>query len=289
MTLEMASPPGAYLAESPVWDASRERLLWVDILDGRVEALDMATGERATFSAGEPVGALALRRAGGLVLAVEHGFATLDPEWRSLETVATVDQPGAPWRFNDGKCDPAGRFWAGTVAYDEAPSAGLLYCLAADGTVGEVLRDVTVSNGLAWSPDERVMYYVDSPTREIHAFDFDVATGAIGARRRLVEVEDPAGLPDGMTTDCDGCLWVALWGGAAVRRYTPDGALDREIRLPTSHVTSCTFGGADLGTLFVTTAREGLSPADLNREPQAGAVFAIDVDQRGLPAHDFAG
>jgi sugar lactone lactonase YvrE len=192
-------------------------------------------------------------------------------------------------RFNDGKCDPAGRFLAGTMAYDLTSGAGCLYRLDPDRSVTRLLTGVTISNGLAWSGDGTTLYYIDSPAQGIDAFDYDVETGRLANRRRLVEIPHDAGLPDGMTIDEDGCLWVGLYGGSAVHRYTPAGKLDVTVSFPATNITCPVFGGPGFGVLYVTSARDGLDDRELADQPHAGAVFAADVGTRGLPALRFGG
>jgi sugar lactone lactonase YvrE len=279
----------ATLGEGPVWDAEQQRLVWLDILPGLVHRFDPATGSDDVFGVGKPTGSAGLRHCGGLVLAVEDGFALLDPGWQRLDQVAVVEHPGPPARFNEGKCDPAGRFLAGTMAYDETPGAGSVYRLDADLAVTKLFDGVTISNGLAWTPDGATMYYIDSPTQGVDAFDYDAGTGRLGNRRRVVDVPAAAGLPDGMTLDTDGCLWVALWGGSAVHRYTPDGRLDTALSFPATNITCPVFGGPGLSVLYVTSARDGLGERELAAQPHAGALFAADVGARGLPALRFAG
>ncbi len=217
------------------------------------------------------------------------GFALLDPGWQRLDQVAVIEHPGPRARFNEGKCDPAGRFLAGTMAYDQTPGAGSVYRLDPDLAVTRLLDGVTISNGLAWTADGATLYYIDSPTQGVDAFDYDTGTGRLENRRRVVDIPAAAGLPDGMTIDTDGCLWVALYGGSAVHRYTPDGRLDAVLSFPVSNVTCPVFGGPGLGTLYVTSARDGLGERQLAVQPHAGAVFAADAGARGLPALRFAG
>jgi sugar lactone lactonase YvrE len=296
--VELVLDARADLGEGPRWDARRQRLLWVDIMRGRVHAFTPATGQCRNFAVGRPVGALACTAAldgvgggasdGSLVLAVAGGFARLDLDAGRFEMLATVDADPTQIRMNDGACDAAGRFWAGTMALDERPGAGALYRLDPDGSVHTMLTGVTISNGLDWSPDGRRMYYVDSPTRRIDAFDFDAATGAIANRRTLADVPAEAGVPDGLTVDAAGFLWVALWGGAALRRYAPDGTLERVVPLPVTHPTSCAFGGAALDELYVTSARGKLTLAERVGQPQAGGVLRLRPGVVGRPAHLFA-
>ncbi len=279
----------ATLGEGPVWDDQQQRLLWVDILPGLVHRFDPATGRDDIFRAGKPAGAAGLRADGGLVMAVEDGFAVLDRDWQRPEQVAVIEHTGPRARFNDGKCDPAGRFLAGTMAYDLTPGAGSLYRLDPDRSVTMLLPHVTISNGLCWTGAGTTVYYIDSPSQGIDAFDYDTGTGQLANRRRVAEVPRDAGLPDGMTIDADGCLWVALYGGSAVCRYTPAGKLDATVSFPAANITCPVFGGPGLGVLYVTSARDGLDEAQLAAQPHAGAVFAADVGTSGLPATRFGG
>jgi sugar lactone lactonase YvrE len=223
-------------------------------------------------------------------MALTDGFWLLEPSGVNLRPLAAVeaDRPGT--RFNDGKCDPAGRFWAGTMAYDETPGAGTLYRLDPDGRVEPMLAAVTISNGLAWSLDGRTLYYVDSPTRRVDAFDHDPAGGMLTNRRPFVELgPGEPGVPDGITIDAEGHLWVAFWDGWAVHRYQPDGTLDAVVPDPVARPTSCAFGGVDLADLYVTSASIGLSPAELAEQPHAGGIFRARPGVPGLAPVPFSG
>jgi len=280
---ELVLDAHAQLGEGATWDAAGGRLVWVDILRGQAHRFDPAAAGDRAVDVGQHVGTAVPRARGGLLLALRDGFATLDDDG-ALRWIARVeaDRPGN--RMNDGKCDPRGRFWAGTMAYDETPGAGSLYRLDPDGTVTTMLTGVTISNGLAWSADQRTMWYIDTPTHGVDAFDFDAEAGTIANRRRVVAVPEADGSPDGMTVDHDGCLWVAMWGGAAVRRYRPDGTLDTVVALPVSQVTSAAFGGGRADELYVTSAREGLSDEQLAAQPHAGALFRVRPGVTGPPA-----
>jgi len=270
----------ATLGEGPTWDAATGRLLWLDILGGRLHTYDPATGHRTVRVTDQHVGAAKPRANGGLVLNLRDGVALLDPDdtfrWLHHEPV-----PGR--RANDAAIAPDGSLWAGTMRYDEAPGGGTLTRYTADGTAETVLDDVAVSNGTGWSPDGRLMYYIDSPTRRVDVFDHEA--GKVSNRRLFAEIEDGAGFPDGLTVDADGCVWVALWDGGAVRRYTPAGELDRVIILPTPRVTACAFGGADLTDLYITTARVGLETP----HPVAGSLLVVPGAGKGLQQPPFAG
>jgi sugar lactone lactonase YvrE len=287
--IELVLDAGADLGEGPTWDAGAGLLIWVDITGEIVHRFDPASGHDEPFEVGKPVGAAVPTHSGGLALATRDGFSLFDPATGAIELVAEVEMEVPETTMNDGACDAAGRFWAGTKDDEGRRPLGSLYRLDADHRVVRVLSRVTISNGIAWSADERTMYYIDSPTYGIDAFDFDLASGDVSNRRRLVELPRAWGLPDGMTIDEEGFLWVAFWGGSAVRRITPDGDVAAPIEFPVSRVTSCAFGGEDLSDLYVTSARIGLTDAELRAQPQAGALFRLRPGVRGLPSHPFAG
>lgn len=280
---------GAELGEGPVWDPRASCLYFVDILRGQVRRFDPGTRAHHTYEIGSYVGAVAPTDAGDLVLAVRDGFARLDLASGRVRMIAEVEADQPDQRMNDGKCDAAGRFWAGTMALDERPGAGALYRLDPDGRVHTRLRDVTISNGLDWSGDNRVMYYVDSGTRSIEVFDFDLTAGSIDNRRTLVRIPPDLGVPDGLTLDADGHVWVALWSGGAVHRYAPGGTLEAVLRLPTMCPTSCAFGGPDLRDLYITTAAITLSARERAEQPQAGGVFRARPGVQGRAPHRFRG
>lgn len=297
LTADLVCDARADLGEGPVWDVSAQRTWWVDIIGRTVHRFDPATGaEDASIPTPSPVGAVALRAAGGLVAALADGFWTLDLEhlrgsptaaaWRPLTRF--LEPPDL--RCNDAKCDPVGRFLAGTMAYDARAGAGGLFSLHPNGRVERVLGGVTISNGLAWSGDGRTLYYVDTPTRRIDAIEYDVVSGRLGGRwPHIVLGDDIPGAPDGLTIDAEGGLWVALWGGWAVHRYAPDGALDAVVHLPVAQVTSCTFGGSDLLDLYITTAAVGLDEAARAVQPGAGGLFRVRSLVSGVAPVAFAG
>ncbi|GEC08058.1 calcium-binding protein [Streptomyces spinoverrucosus] len=269
----------ATLGEGPTWDAAAGRLIWIDILGSRLHTYDPATGRRTTRTTPQHVGAAKPRANGGMVLNLRDGVGLLDPDgtfrWLHHDPV-----PGR--RANDAAVAPDGALWAGTMRYDEAPGGGTLSRLAPDGSVAVVLDDVAVSNGTGWSPDGRLMYYIDSPTRRIDVFD--TVDGHVTGRRPLAGIEEGAGFPDGLTVDADGCVWVALWDGGAVRRYTPTGELDRVLQLPVPRPTACAFGGPDLTDLYITTARVGLTAPT----PLSGSLLVVRGVGKGLAQPAFA-
>ena len=278
-TVRPCSAEPGLLSEGPRWDGDRNELLWVDVLAGRLHRAGLgADGQLRvlqTFQVPGHLGAAAPAARGGYVLAAGPGFLHVD-DAGAIRELAQPEAGRTDVRMNDGACDPQGRFWAGTMAYDEAPGAGCLYRLDLDGSCTQVLTGLTISNGIGWSPDGTTMYLADSGTADISAFDFDPATGDLGRRRTIVHISAAGEVPDGLTVDHRGNIWVALWNGAALARYHPDGSLLDTIPLPVDRPTSCAFGGAGGGILFITTAREGLGEAALARQPDAGRLLRLD-------------
>ena len=287
--VELVLDARAELGEAPSWDSGAQLLLWVDITAGIIHRFHPATGRNEGFDVGQPVGAAVPTESGRIALAVSDGFALLDTRTGGIELIADVDRDVSGTMMNDGKCDPAGRFWAGTKDIEGHEPIGSLYRLDADHRVTRVLSGVTLSNGLGWSPEQRTMYYVDSTTYGIDAFDFEISTGDLSDRCRLVDLPREWGLPDGMTVDDEVCLWFAFWGGASLRRFRPDGRIIAIVDLPVSQVTSCVFGGENLHDLYVTSARGGLSPKQLQDQPHAGGVFRLRPGVGGLPSLPLGG
>jgi sugar lactone lactonase YvrE len=279
---EQVTGPAAYHGEGPVWSERWGGLRWVDMLAGDILSL-AADGVIKRHHVGSVAAALRPRRRGRAVIGVERGFALeeADGAIRQLDELWTDTHV----RMNEGGCDPDGRFYCGSMAYDQRPGAGALYRLDPDGSVRVVLENVTISNGLEWSPNGSRAYYNDTPTHRIDVFDYDGESGLTG-RRPFAEIPAEAGGPDGLTVDEEGGVWVALYGGGAVRRYTPEGMLDEVIEVPAKQVTACTFGSSDLDELFITTSREDLKPGE---DPLAGSLFRCVVDVAGRPVREFAG
>ena len=268
----------ADLGEGPVWDARSSELLWVDIMAGLVHRFDPASGTDVALDVGRPVGCVVTRASGGWALGLQDGFATANG---SVELIAPLDLGRPDLRINDGAVDSRGRFWAGTMQLDSEPEAGRLYRLDADGSLHTMLTKVTISNGIGWSPDDTAMYYTDTATRRIDLFDWEAEGGTIANRRPFVALEEGAGGPDGLVVDEEGGVWLALWEGFAVHRYSPEGELLGVVDVPVGRVTKAAFGGPRLDELYITTAR--------GPEPHAGGLFCARPGVRGLPAHDFAG
>jgi len=287
---ELALDARALLGEGPVWDARRGVLHWVDIEGFLVHTYDPRSGRDRAVPVGEHVGCVAPRARGGLVVALRSGLAVLDPETGAVEP--RIAPPGHPpeLRFNDGKTDPEGRLWAGTMELAFRPGAASLWRLDADWSLHRMVEGVTISNGLAWSRDAATLYYIDTSTRAVVAFDYDRATGAIAGRRVVIRVPEAMGFPDGMAIDASDNLWIAQWDGGCVGGWDPRrGRLLERIELPARRVTSCAFGGPRLDELYVTTARQGLDAKTLAREPLSGGLFRVRPGAQGLPAVEFAG
>ncbi|WP_137177253.1 SMP-30/gluconolactonase/LRE family protein [Roseomonas sp. AR75] len=286
--VEVAVRAEALLGEGPLWSVRDGRLLWADILAPAIHISDPATGADRVIATEEMVAALAPRASGGFVAAARSGLRAFDGATLGRVLAAPIAE-GAALRLNDGRCDARGRFWVGSLALDSTPDAGALHRL--DETGARVMQaGLHVPNGLGFSPDDTRLYLADSARRRVDVYDFDLATGAIANRRPFVALAEGEGVPDGLCVDAEGGVWIALWDGWRVARYAPDGRLDREIHLPVPRPTSCCFGGADLATLYVTSARVRLSAAQLAEAPLSGSVFALDPGgARGLPESFFRG
>ncbi|MBT3380678.1 MAG: SMP-30/gluconolactonase/LRE family protein [Lentisphaerae bacterium] len=275
------------LGEGPVWYGGD--FWWVDINAGTLNRLSSNTGAVTEWQVGEKVGAAVPAADGRFVLALTNGLAFLDLETGVLKRICDPesDRPGA--RFNDGKCDAAGRFWAGTLT-GSAGGTSSLYRIDPDLTCTHMVGGIACSNGLAWNEAGDTMYYIDSPTRTIDAFDFELESGAIHNRRVAVDCGDMAGVPDGMTIDCEGMLWVAFYGGACVVRCDPvSGVALETVTVPSPKTTSCCFGGPDFNELYITSAGQGTSPEEREQYPHAGGVFRVSCDVPGCPVVPFAG
>ncbi len=280
----------ATLGEGPSWDAPSKKLYWVDIMQKKVFIYDRATGTNQTVQLDQMPGAIVPRTSGGAVVALESGFYALNLENGDLALLADPEKDIPDNRFNDGKCDPKGRFWAGTMTTKQMAPVGSLYCLDTDLSYKRMVSGVGCSNGLAWSPDQKTMYFIDSITKQVAAFDYDLSTGSIFSRRAVVTIPEGGGVPDGMTIDNEGMLWVAQWGGYQVSRWNPaTGEMIGRIPIPAAHVTSCTFAGDNLDELYITTARAGVSDEALTKQPYAGGLFMAKPGVRGIGTFPFAG
>jgi L-arabinonolactonase len=281
--------PRALVGEGPVWDDRRQLLWWIDVKNPRLFRYDPAQGANRELVLPERIGCVALRQGGGLIGAFMTGFKWIDPDTGAITPILDPepDRPGN--RFNDGKCDRRGRLFAGTMDNAEVACTGTLYRLDPDLSVHVMATDVHLSNGLGWSPDDRVLYYTDSLRRTIWAYDHDLETGAVAKRRVFARVPDEAGVPDGLCVDAEGGVWSAHWGGWRLTRYAPDGRIERVVEMPVPQPSCPAFGGPDLDVLYVSSAAIGISPADFAKAPDGGGLLALDVGVRGLPVARFAG
>jgi len=284
---EVAVRGADQLGECPLWDEREAMLWWVDARFPAVKRLDPATGAVMMLVLPEVVGSLALRESGGMLAATKSGIHFLDPASGALEMKAEPESHLPDNRFNDGRCDRAGRFWAGTMSHVNRDPTGSLYRFDADFRSTRLRNAIIIPNSLAFSPDGRTMYFADTNRHTIWAYDYDPASGAATGER--VFADTGAGWPDGSCVDADGCLWNADYGASRVVRYTPAGKVDRTYELPVTNVTCCCFGGRDLDTLYITTATQRLSPEALAQQPLAGSLFALRPGARGLPESRFAG
>jgi sugar lactone lactonase YvrE len=284
--VHIALEAGDQLGEGPVWDSRSERLVRVDISNGLVHRwVPGGAGEATSYDG--PTSAVVLRDGAGWVVAVGRRLVLDAPGGRAVLAEVEPDRPHN--RFNDCRADPQGRLWAGTMSTRREAGVAALYRLEPGGEIERVIGGTTISNGIGWSPDGETMYFVDSTTQRVDAFSFDGATGAISERRSFAAIDPDDGLPDGLQVDAEGGVWLALFGGAAVRRYAPGGELDAHVELPDTNPTCPGFGGPDLTTLYVTSAKHKLSPEALAAEPLAGALLALEPGVRGQAPGRFAG
>jgi len=283
--MEVLLPHRDSLGEGPVWSVADQRLYWVDIVGREVQRVALDGSEHQVWATPEKVGSAVPARDGSMILALRNGLGRLDLQSGQVESVLTLEEDKPGQRFNDGKCDPQGRFWFGSMHDLETDPVGALYRYDATDSCTQMLTGITTSNGLGWSPDGATFYYTDSIARQISAFDFR-EDGSISDRR--VFAQDPGHyVPDGLTVDAEGFVWSAKWDGGQLVRYAPDGRVDRVVAMPVRRPTSCAFAGVNLGTLVVTSAAWGLS--ELSPDGLDGAVFLLDVGVSGLPSTDFAG
>jgi D-xylonolactonase len=279
----------ARLGEGPLWSVRQQALYWVDILKHQLHRYSPAQGQR-TWQFEQEITSVAERAdTDGLIVTLRHGFASFNPATEELTPLTQVESDIPANRFNDGKCDRIGRYWAGTMDFDGMRPTGSLYRLSPDLSYQRMDTDYVVTNGPAWSSDGRVMYHNDSVNGRVYAFDFDLESGELSNKRLFLQFAKEEGSPDGMTTDAEGGLWIAHWGASKVTRHDPKGKILQTVSLPCSQITSCAFGGPNLTTLYITSAAVGLSEDQLEREPLAGGLFSIELDIAGVPANRFSG
>ncbi|WP_375513432.1 SMP-30/gluconolactonase/LRE family protein [uncultured Nostoc sp.] len=276
----------ARLGEGPIWDSTKSLLYWVDIYNHRVHQFHPETGKNSFFDVGDVVGAIATAGTDRLIMLLRHHLAFLNTQTGVVTPILEIEGNLLDNRLNDGKCDPQGRFWFGSMCSLEQPHASL-YRYDNDGSLHVMETGLTISNGLGWSPEQKTFYLADSPQQKIYAYDFNSVTGNISNRRIFVDLTHESFYPDGLTIDSEGHIWSAMWDGWCVIRFNPKGEEILRIKLPVQLPTSCTFGGEDLQTLYITTASVGLSQADIEKSFYSGDLFALQTDVTGLPTYDF--
>ncbi|XID90646.1 SMP-30/gluconolactonase/LRE family protein [Paenibacillaceae bacterium WGS1546] len=290
MKPELVLDAQAILGEGPCWDETLDGLWWVDIVEKRLHLFRPTAGTNQTIQLDQQIGTVAPRTADSVVVALQDGLYVLDLRTRALDRLANNEDGRTDNRFNDGKCDAFGRLWAGTLNLNGEKAAGSLYRLDTNGKLSKMRSGVSVSNGLGWSPDHTRMYWIDSPTRQVTAFAYDPATGHIENPETVVRFREEDGVPDGMTTDEEGMLWIAHWDGGQVSRWDPrTGERLESIPIPAPRVTSCAFGGPDRRELYVTTARIRLDEATLQQYPHSGGIFRIRTAVTGMRTYPFRG
>jgi len=296
LTATLVADAKAMIGEGPSWDAEAGHLLWVDIQGKAAHVYNPSTNQDRTIPLPCEPGTIVPRSGGGATVATDSGFAHLDLETGALAPIANPEAANPERRFNDGKCDPRGRFWAGTLYQDldrpvsEWDPIGVLYRLDGDGSVHSMLRGLTISNGLTWSPLGDTFYFIDSPTMQVRAFDFDAQTGSITNSRVAIEIAEDIGFPDGMTSDEEGMLWIAHFFGGQVTRWNPHTAeMIGRIQVPQGNVTSCVFGGENMDQLYITTARILLDEQQLKERPHAGGLYVASPGVKGVASHAFVG
>lgn len=288
MHTELLFDTKATLGEGPVWDSRTQSIYWIDILEKRIYR-----GGDVLVQLDHLIGCISPRKSGGLIVASGNpgrlSFASLNLDSAQLTPLASLRDEPSNNRFNDGKCDPRGRFLAGTMDMGEKDPFGSFYSFDGQSTT-KLLGRVTISNGLAWSPDHKTLYFIDTPTREVKAFDYDLESGAIANPRLAVSIPESFGWPDGMTSDTQGNVWIAMWGGAQITKWDPNtGELLEQIPVPAKNVSSCVFGGTNRNELYITSARKGLDEAALKQYPLTGGLFRLETGVEGMPTFEFEG
>jgi len=286
MNIKVAVDSADELGEGPVWSVDEQVLYWVDIEKKFLKRWDPQTNERHVWELPSQIGSFALTKKSKCIVALRTGFAFLDLETGAVDPICDPETGVVSNRFNDGKCDRQGRFWAGTMDESAKGYGGSLYCLDTSFNCHQMKQLVGISNGLGWSPDNKTFYYTDSASRTIWSYDFDQLTGEISNEKIFAQTPENY-VPDGLTVDAEGYIWSAKWDGWKIVRYSPDGKIDLELKIPVQRPTSCTFGGEDLSLLFITSARIGLDESSLSQQPLAGSLFVVETNVHGIPEPKF--
>ncbi len=283
MTLTCAVPAENILGEGPIWDPRQQVLYWVDIFSLYLHSFKPETKTLQSWPMPDLLTSIALNKSGGLVGTLRHGFVSIDLPSGTVKKLESIfPDTEMRLRCNDGKCDPQGRYWVGTMDTEVQAPLGALFCRDPLGKISQIDQGFTIANGLGWSPDLHTMYFTETITRTIFQYDFHAETGAVSNRRIFATVPEDAGVPDGLTVDSHGYVWSAHWDGWRITRYDPQGHIDQVISLPIQRPTNCCFGGKDLSILYITSARFGLNETDLAKGPAAGSIFALQTTVTGL-------
>ena len=285
---ELVLDEKATLGEGPHWDG--HVLYWVDIISEKLHRYNPEHHQNDTFQLNQYIGAVIPAQNDQLIVGLQNGIHLFDLKTEELTLINDPEEDLPHNRFNDGKCDPSGRLYIGTMGVNAEKQKGSLYRLDLKGQLEKIISPVTISNGLAWSPDEKYMYYIDTPTGEVSTFHYDKQTGNIAFKETAVQIPPEMGSPDGMTIDQEGMIWVAHWGGSRITRWNPHiGKQLDEVHVPAPNVTSCTFGGKNLDELYITTARQGLTEEELALNPQAGGLFKVKTKEKGMVGQVYRG
>jgi sugar lactone lactonase YvrE len=289
LKIDVVLPHRCLLGEGPVWDEKNQMICWIDIVNGEIHEYSPVEVRHRTIRIDQMIGAITICDDGNFIAALKNGFGFINRENGAGTMTANPETHLPGNRFNDGKCDPAGRFWAGTMSHTDEPEKGSLYIFNNDHSVIKKITPVSISNGLAWSMDHRTFYYIDTPTRTVVSYNYDVKSGEISDKKIIIKIAEEDGYPDGMTIDNEGMLWVAHWDGWQVSRWNPGtGEKLSTIRLPVARVTCCTFGGENFEDLYITSAMRGLTEKELEEQPLAGSLFVIkNIGHKGLPPFKF--
>ncbi|MGE7935429.1 SMP-30/gluconolactonase/LRE family protein [Bacillus paramycoides] len=287
-SIELVVDAKACLGEGPCWNKKKQILYWVDIIEKKLCLYNPANNTNRVITLDQQIGCVVPCLDSVVLLAMERGFYSLNLNTEKLTHIYDPEPNLLKNRFNDGKCDPAGRFWAGTTDLYGISGAGSLYCLNNNYSVEKKVSHVNTSNGLAWSPDYAYLYFIDTPTKKVVRYHYDIHTGVISNPTDVITFPENDGLPDGMTIDEEGCLWIAHWGGSKITRWNPlTGEQILSIPIPALYVTSCTFGGSNLTDLYITTARTRMTDEELKQYPHAGGIFRIQTNVKGCPTYSF--
>ncbi|WP_082234417.1 SMP-30/gluconolactonase/LRE family protein [Halobacillus massiliensis] len=290
MKAELVINSQSTLGEGPLWDPEHNHFYWVDIVEKKIHRFNTETNEKEEVLFDSPVGAAAINQKGGLIVALMTGLYELDWKNGNAKLIEDPEVHLPENRFNDGKCDPYGRFWAGTMDEGENKTTGSLYCLDLDGTVTKKLDNLGISNGITWSPDHKYMYFIDTPTGKVVRYNYHMESGDISNPVDVLTFPENSGFPDGMTIDKEGMLWIAHFAGGGVSRWNPEtGEQLAFVDIPAVNVTSCTFGGTNLNELYVTTAKKDMTEEQLSKYPYAGGVFKVKTEIEGITNFPYKG